>query len=87
MSMKSPGANPSKLPVAVKRVEELGAIVQSARREQGMTQIDVAGLAGFGNRFIVDLEKGKPTCSLDKALRVVQMLGIELTAKLPEPSL
>jgi HTH-type transcriptional regulator/antitoxin HipB len=69
------------LPAAVQRVEELGAIIQRARKEQGMTQIDVAGLGGFGNRFIVDLEKGKETVQMQKAMDVLALLGLELVIR------
>jgi y4mF family transcriptional regulator len=69
------------LPLAIERVEELGAIIQSTRKEQGMTQIDVAGLAGFGNRFIVDLEKGKETVQMQKAMDVLALLGLELVIR------
>jgi hypothetical protein len=33
---------------------------------------------GTGLRFIVDLEKGKPTCQVGKTLHVLQMLGFVL---------
>jgi y4mF family transcriptional regulator len=69
------------LPVAVDRMEDLGALIQSARKEQGLTQIDVAGLVGFGNRFIVDLEKGKETVQMQKAMDVLALLGLELVIR------
>ncbi len=36
------------------------------RAEQGLLKIDLTGLVGTGNRFIVDLEHGKPTLQLQK---------------------
>ena len=69
------------LPVAVERMEDLGALIQNVRKQQGMTQIDVAGLAGFGNRFIIDLEKGKPTIQMQKAMDVLALLGLELVIR------
>jgi hypothetical protein len=35
-------------------------------------------------RFIVDLEKGKPTVEFEKAILVAAMLGIKLDAKIPD---
>jgi hypothetical protein len=35
--------------------------------------------AGTGLRFIIDLEKGKPTCEIGKALAVLSTLGIEVS--------
>ncbi len=49
-----------------------------------MTQTELSGASDTGLRFIVDLEKGKPTCELEKALLVAAMLGIRLEAKLPQ---
>ncbi len=45
-----------------------------------MTQIELAAASGVGERFIRELENGKPTCQLDKALRIARMLGIRLEA-------
>lgn len=35
--------------------------------------------SGTGLRFIIDLEKGKPTCQTGKMLHVLQALGLDLT--------
>ena len=51
-----------------------------------MTQVDLAAASGVGERFIRELENGKPTCQLDKALRIAQMLGIRLEARVPHKS-
>ena len=42
--------------------------------------------AGTGLRFIIDLEKGKPTCEIGKALTVLQTLGIDMTLVPPTGS-
>jgi len=58
--------------------KELGAIIRKTRKAQGMTQPQLAMACGTGIRFIVELEAGKETCQLGKALLVVQMLGLNL---------
>ncbi len=58
--------------------KDLGAIVHQSRKSQNFTQKQLAAICGVGERFVVDLEKGKPTCAIDKVLRVAQMLGIKL---------
>jgi HTH-type transcriptional regulator/antitoxin HipB len=60
---------------------KLGELVREVRKEQGLTQLDLAGLAGLSNRFIIDLERGKETLQMQKALDVLALLGVELTAK------
>lgn len=37
---------------------------------------------GTGLRFIVDLEKGKSTCQIGKALQVLQALGLASETKI-----
>ena len=44
-----------------------------------MTQGELALVSGSGVRFISDLENGKATCELGKALDVLVNLGVELT--------
>lgn len=61
--------------------QALGFAVRAYRRAQGITQADLAGLCGVGTRFISDLENGKSTIAMGKALHVMQGLGMELTLK------
>ncbi len=60
---------------------QFGDIVRRARKAQGLTQQELALTANTAPRFISDLENGKPTCQIGKALHVARSLGIcvELT--------
>ncbi|MHB1645874.1 MAG: transcriptional regulator [Candidatus Acididesulfobacter diazotrophicus] len=64
--------------------KEFGELIRKARKVQGMNQSELAGASGTGVRFIVDLEKGKPTVEFEKAILVAAMLGIKLDAKIPD---
>ncbi|MCS6267389.1 MAG: helix-turn-helix transcriptional regulator [Vampirovibrio sp.] len=64
--------------VFIKKVADIARLVKEARLEQGFTQVRLAQLCNVGTRFIVDLEKGKTTCQLDKTLHVLVNLGIRL---------
>jgi y4mF family transcriptional regulator len=55
---------------------DIGALVRSVRKKQGLTQADLAGVSNTGVRFIVDLEKGKETAQLGKTLKVLRILGL-----------
>ena len=61
--------------------EDLGRCVRARRKEQGATQAEFAALCGVGARFISDLENGKPTVELGKALQVLKCLGLELSIR------
>lgn len=58
--------------------QQFGASVATARRKLGLTQRDLALAIGTGDRFIVELERGKPTAQLGKALAAAQAVGIRL---------
>jgi len=58
--------------------ELFGERVKQRRKELGMNQADLALVSGTGVRFISDLENGKETCELGKALKVLANLGIDL---------
>jgi len=60
----------------ITNTEQLGAAIRTQRRKLGITQRDLAMTCGTGLRFIVDLEKGKPTCQVGKTLHVLQTLGL-----------
>lgn len=56
----------------------IGAIVREARKNQGLTQKDLAKACGCGVRFLSDLENGKPTIELGKAIRVLNVLSYDI---------
>lgn len=58
--------------------EHIGKVIRDTRKQLGVTQKDLALTSGTGLRFIIDLEKGKPTCQIGKVLTVMQTLGIKL---------
>lgn len=56
----------------------LGEVIRAARKRLKVTQKDLALASGTGLRFIIELEQGKPSCHLGKALGVLQVLGLRL---------
>ena len=54
---------------------DIGEIVRATRKDAGLRQYELAGAAGVGLRFVVDLEAGKPTAQLAKVLQVLAALG------------
>jgi HTH-type transcriptional regulator/antitoxin HipB len=60
-------------------VEQIGALIRATRKGLGVTQRELALTSGTGLRFVVDLERGKETCEIGKALTILQTLGIKLT--------
>lgn len=64
--------------------EKIGKLVRATRKTLGVTQQELALTSGTGLRFIIDLEKGKPTCQLGKALTVLHTLGVQVDFQGPQ---
>jgi y4mF family transcriptional regulator len=73
--MKTPTLTPS----------DIGTLIKTTRNVQNLRQDELAGAAGVGVRFIVDLEAGKPTAQIGKALQVLQALGCTFDISPPTP--
>lgn len=59
-------------------MKDIGNLVKETRKKQELTQVQLAQLSNVGTRFLSDLEKGKPTCEVEKTLKVLLNLGIKL---------
>lgn len=59
----------------IKTSEQLGQALRAARKHLGLTQPELALVAGVGLRFLGELERGKPTVRLESVLLVIDALG------------
>ena len=64
--------------MVLNNAKAFGKAVKMYRKKQGVTQLQVAAFANTGLRFISDLENGKPSIQLEKALHVAKVLGIKI---------
>ncbi len=62
---------------------DIGKLIRDTRKRLGVTQKQLSLTSGTGLRFVIDLEKGKPTCEIGKALRILRTLGIKVTLTPP----
>jgi len=62
----------------IKDSKGLGRVIRDQRKTTGLTQLDAAGLCGVGERFLSELERGKPTVELGKVLQVLNRLGLHV---------
>lgn len=62
----------------VETTADFGAAIRTERRAQGLTQSELAEWCGVGINFVSDVERGKPTVEMDRALRLSQMLGLDV---------
>ena len=57
---------------------EIGMRIREIRKAQGVSQETLAGLAGTGQRYISELERGKATARIGEMLKVLDALGAGL---------
>lgn len=57
---------------------DLGETIRRERKQLGLRQDELAAVAGVGLRFLVELERGKPTAEIGRALQVLDALGLNL---------
>lgn len=62
----------------------IGNIVREERKALGLRQAELAAASGVGVRFIVELERGKPTVQLGRVLAVLSALGCSIDIRRPQ---
>jgi HTH-type transcriptional regulator/antitoxin HipB len=73
-------------PTVTYTIAQIGKLIRDTRKSIGVTQKDLALTSGTGIRFIIDLENGKETCEIGKALSILNTLGIKITLTPPRVS-
>lgn len=58
--------------------KEIPELVLIHRKKSGLSQQELAKLAGVGKTVIFDLEHGKMTVQLDTLLRILDALNVEV---------
>ena len=54
-------------------------LLRQRRHDLGLTQVELAQLAGVSDRFIRSVESGKTSIQLDALLKVTAILGLSIT--------
>lgn len=65
---------------SIRNATDLGHLIRERRMAEGLTQPELALASGVGVRFVVDVERGKGTSRLSLALRLLERLGVDLSA-------
>lgn len=70
----------------LKTPSDLGHVIRQRRKALGWDQARLAYETGVSRQWVIDIEKGKPRAELQLVLRVMNVLGVPLTAALPASS-
>ena len=65
----------------VKDSYSLGQIIQQSRLQQGMSQRDLASLLGISQKWVWEMEQGKPGILMDRLFKTLSATGITLYAQ------
>lgn len=65
----------------VRTTADLGRLIREERKRKGYTQVELADAAGVGVTYVINLEHGKETSEVGKALHLVELLSIDLLAE------
>lgn len=63
--------------------DQISHLVRENRKQAGLSQAELAHLAGIGKTAVFDIEKGKETTQLKTLLSVFKVLNISLDLKSP----
>lgn len=63
--------------------KDLSGAILFHRKKSGLSQAELAKLAGVGKTVIFDIEKGKQTVQLDTLLKVLRILNIHTLFQSP----
>ena len=66
---------------AVRTARDVGTLVRQARLAADLRQRDAADLCGVSERFLIELEGGKPGARLELVLKVCHGLGVTLEGR------
>ena len=59
--------------------KSLGAAIRARRKELEYSQAYLAEFTGLSVTFISDVERGKPTAEIEKVIRLINILGMDIT--------
>ncbi|NJC24112.1 transcriptional regulator with XRE-family HTH domain [Arthrobacter pigmenti] len=69
----------------VRNAEALGRMLQQGRALQGMSQRQLAERLGIGQKWVWEMEQGKPGILTDRLFEMLRATGVRLYAEIDEP--
>lgn len=69
----------------VTSAESLGRILQQARLLKGLSQRELAEHLGTTQRYIWEMEAGKPSIFMERLFAMMREMNVELTATIKAP--
>jgi len=67
----------------VRTPKDIGALIRAERRKTRLSQAQLAQRLGATQRWLSQAENGKSTAEIGMVLRVLNILGVQLDARVP----
>lgn len=67
----------------IQTARAFGWAVRRARKERGLSQAELAAMAGVGRPWLSELENGKQTAELGRALAVLSAMDLAVIVESP----
>ena len=64
---------------------DIAQTIKYFRKRSGLSQLELAKIAGVGKTVVFDIEKGKESVQLNSLLKVLAVLNIKLSLETPFP--
>lgn len=59
-------------------LQKLGGALKNHRKKMGLSQTEIADLAGVSLNFVSQIESGKPTARIGWVIRLLTAMGLQL---------
>ena len=70
-----------KITVNIKNPYILGQVIQQSRMQRGLSQRDMAHLLGISQKWVWEMEQGKPGLLMDRLFMILEKTGVVLSAE------
>jgi transcriptional regulator with XRE-family HTH domain len=65
----------------IKNSYTLGQVIQQSRLQQGFSQRDLAKMLGLSQKWVWEMEQGKPGLLMDRLFMVLEKTGVTLSGE------
>ena len=70
-----------KISTTIKNSFTLGQVIQQSRLQQGISQRELAKILGISQKWVWEMEQGKPGVLMDRLFKILEKTGITLSAE------
>ena len=68
----------------IRGIDKLSGLVKKHRKLAGLSQVELADLAGVGKTLVFEIEQGHQKVQLEKILAILRVLNIQMVLLPPE---